>query len=235
MSLVIATVSPPAGAAAFSVTVPVAGLPPPITEVGFSASVLGPIAMTDTTTVFAPALYVAVSVTGVVAVADCDVTGAVALVAPLAIVTLAGIEIRGSELASATVRPPVGAGALIVIVAVAFCTPPISVDWLTDIADTVNGLTVSAADRDEPYAAAVIETDAVLGTTAVVTVKVALVAPDAMAIEAGTLAADGALLFKDTTAPPDGAAAARVTVPVAFADPPVIVEAFSERLDTVTR
>jgi hypothetical protein len=55
--------------------------------------------------------------------------------------------------------------------------------------------------------------DAALATGVVVTVKVAVVAPDATVTLAGTVAA-ALLLESDTAAPPLGAAPLRVTVPV---------------------
>ena len=57
----------------------------------------------------------------------------------------------------------------------------------------------------------------------VVIVKFALIAPDGTVTLAGTLAAPGWLLPSVTTNPPDGAAAARRTVPIA-ALPPVTLE-----------
>src|SRR5690242_21457005 len=63
-------------------------------------------------------------------------------------------------------------------------------------------------------------------TIFVATVKVAVVAPTATVTEAGTVAALVLLLVNATTAPPTGAAALSVTVPVLFA-PPVSVAGFS--------
>ena len=54
-----------------------------------------------------------------------------------------------------------------------------------------------------------------------VTVNVALVEPAAIVTLAGTVAAFVLLLDSVTSAPPDGAAAVSVAVPVAFALPPV--------------
>ena len=56
-------------------------------------------------------------------------------------------------------------------------------------------------------------------TALLVTVKVAVVAPAATVIEAGTVAAAVLLLVSVTTVPPVGAAPFRVIVPVLFAPP----------------
>src|SRR5436305_14912292 len=60
----------------------------------------------------------------------------------------------------------------------------------------------------------------------VATVNVAVLAPAATVTDAGTVAALRLLLVNATTAPPAGAAALSVTVPVLFA-PPVSVAGFS--------
>src|SRR5438270_12277522 len=63
-------------------------------------------------------------------------------------------------------------------------------------------------------------------TVFVATMNVAVVAPAATVTEAGTVAALRLLLVNATTAPPAGAAALSVTVPVLFA-PPVTVAGFN--------
>jgi hypothetical protein len=60
-------------------------------------------------------------------------------------------------------------------------------------------------------------------TELVVTVKVALLAPEAMLKLAGTVAAAVLLLERVTTAPDDGAAALNVTVPCAVLPPTILV------------
>ena len=63
-------------------------------------------------------------------------------------------------------------------------------------------------------------------TALVVTANVFVVAPAATVTEAGTVAALVLLLVNATTAPPAGAAALSVTVPVLFA-PPVTAVGFT--------
>ena len=62
-------------------------------------------------------------------------------------------------------------------------------------------------------------------TTLVATLKVALVTPAGTVTEAGTVAAAVLLLASATTAPPDGAAAFNVTVPV-LVPPPTSEDGF---------
>ena len=70
-------------------------------------------------------------------------------------------------------------------------------------------------------------------TACVLTVKLALLAPAGMVTVAGTLAAP-LLLESATCAPPDGAAALSVTVPVDDCAPPLTLVGFSVNEETVT-
>jgi hypothetical protein len=100
---------------------------------------------------------------------------------------------------------------------------------LRPVAETVNvavpplaaGFTVNVPVRVTPPDAPEIVTDAEAVTALDVTVNVPLVAPAAIVMLAGTVAAVVLLLESVTTAPPEGAAALSVAVPVAFALPPV--------------
>jgi len=67
----------------------------------------------------------------------------------------------------------------------------------------------------------------------VLTVKVAVVAPAATVTLEGTCAADVLLLESETTAPPDGAAALNVTVPVEVCVPPVALVGFRLNAESV--
>jgi hypothetical protein len=93
--------------------------------------------------------------------------------------------------------------------------------------------TVSVAVRlTEAYVA--VMTELVLAATpSVVTVKVAVVAPAETVTLAGTVAAPVLELVSDTSAPPTGAPAVRVTVPVELLPPTTVVglSETAERLD----
>jgi hypothetical protein len=92
-------------------------------------------------------------------------------------------------------------------------------------------LIVKLAERVTPPYEPETLTAVVFETADVVTVKVLLVAPAATVTLAGTVA-EAELSESDTTAPPDGAAALRVTVPVDEA-PPTTVLGLSVSVDRV--
>lgn len=95
----------------------------------------------------------------------------------------------------------------------------------------VDGFTVNEAERVMPPETAVIVDVVAVVTEPVVIVKFALVAPDGTVTFAGTVVAVE-LSDSDTTAPPAGAAAVRVTVPVEDV-PPVTLAGFTDNADSV--
>src|SRR6266480_6303575 len=114
------TGAPPAGAGPLSVTVPVEG-DPPVTLVGFSVSeerVGRACGSTVSEAVLVTPAYDAEMVTGVDAVTALVLTVNVALLAPAAIVTLAGTLAAPVLLESSSCAPPVSAGPLSVTVPV---------------------------------------------------------------------------------------------------------------------
>jgi hypothetical protein len=119
-------------------------------------------------------------------------------------------------LESVTTEPPAGAGPVNFTVPVD-AVPPTTVLGLTvrplPWPVRVGGVTVRLAVLPTPYVP-VIVTVVLPATGVVVTVKVAVVAPAPTVTLAGTCAAVVLLLERETTAPPAGAAAANVTVPV---------------------
>jgi len=149
------------------------------------------------------------------------VTVKVAVVAPAGIVTEAGTVAAEFAELSGTVRPPVGAAALIVTVPVELL-PPATEVGLRLSAVTIGALTVRVVAFVLPLSLAWSVTEVFVATGVVVTVKVALVAPAATVTEAGTVAA-ALPEVSATTWPPAGAGDARATVPVELV-PPVTVD-----------
>jgi hypothetical protein len=96
---------------------------------------------------------------------------------------------------------------------------------------TVGGVTDKTADADAPPYDALIVPAIVPPTALVAIVNVALAAPAGTVTLAGTVT--GSLPDNDTTAPPGGAAAVRVTVPVTEF-PPTTLAALSE-IETAPR
>jgi hypothetical protein len=157
------------------------------------------------------------------------VTVNVALVAPAAMVTLAGTVAEVLLLVNVTTAPLAGAALPNVTVPVADA-PPISVVGLSDTDESVAGLMVRMAPWVALYVAEIV-TWVDVATAVVVNAKVALVAPAATVTLAGTVA-EGSLLVSVTTAPPVGAAPFSVTVPVEDA-PPSTVEGLKETEESV--
>jgi hypothetical protein len=141
----------------------------------------------------------------------------VALVAPDATVTVAGTVAAALLLPSETTAPPAGAAPVNVTVP-SEAVAPATLAGLTasddNAAAVVGGaVTVSTALRVVPPNAPLMVAVVEAVTDPVVMVKVALVVPAATVTLPGTVAADGLLLLRVTTAPPAGAALVSATVP----------------------
>lgn len=173
---------------------------------------------------------VAVIVAVTAALTAAVVTVNVADVCPAATVTVPGTIADELLDASATNKPPVGAGPLSVTVPVDDVPPATVVGFNTT--DVVTGaVTVSDAFALVVNAPAEIVDVAFVATGDVETVNVAVVWPSATVTVAGTVAA---LLSDDvrlTTVPPAGAAASKVTVPVLDV-PPMTDAGFRDTLLT---
>jgi hypothetical protein len=151
------------------------------------------------------------------------VTVNVTLLASAATATLAGaIATRSSLLESAMIAPPVGAGPLRVTVPIEEAPPETLVGLrLTD--DNVGGVMVRTALRITPRYVAAIVARLRADTEFVATVNVAVVAPAATVTAAGTVALAVLSLESATAAPPAGAAALSVTVPIEALPPATLV------------
>jgi hypothetical protein len=141
------TTNPPEGACPLSVTVPTEFVPP-VTEAGDRDTVRTCGGVT-VRVVEAALVNVAVTVTTVDTLTGVVVMLNVVVVAPLAIVTLAGRPAAGLLLESVTTAPPVRAGPVSVTVPVE-PAPPTTDVGLTVTDETCNGSTVSADDAVLP-------------------------------------------------------------------------------------
>ena len=211
------------------VTVPVAA-PPPVTDAGETLTETSIGAVMERVAVALFPFTVAVIVAVTAALTAAVVTVNVADVCPAATVTVPGTIADELLDASATNKPPVGAGPLSVTVPVDDVPPATVVGFNTT--DVVTGaVTVSDAFALVVNAPAEIVDVAFVATGDVETVNVAVVWPSATVTVAGPVAA---LLFEDvrlTTVPPAGAAASKVTVPVLDV-PPMTDAGFRDTLLT---
>jgi hypothetical protein len=158
----------------------------------------------------------------------------VAVVAPAATVTLAGtVATAVLLLESETMRPPAGAALESATVPVEL-TPPVTLAGFMLTAcrlAAAGGVTVRVVVLVTPPWVPLIETGVSAATDEVVAANVALVAPAAMVMLAGTATVPGLLLESDTTAPAVGAPAVNITVPVDPV-PPTTDEGFTEMDDS---
>src|SRR5262245_38291986 len=161
-----------------------------------------------------------------------------ALIAPLATVTVAGTSALVLLQERTTIAPPLGAPLLSVTVP-CDVLPPVTLAGLSVRDDKVaggggggTGRTVSVAVRVVPLKVAEMVTLFVAATVTVLIVKVALVAPAGIVTLAGVEATPGLLLDNVTTAPPLGAAVVNVTVPCEVL-PPTRLVGFSAREERV--
>src|SRR6266850_2249801 len=171
--------------------------------------------------------YEPVIVTGVDALTAAVVIANVALVLPAAIVTLAGtVAALVLLLDSVMTAPPAGA-ALVSLAVPCEAVPPVTLVGFTETDESDagggGGETVNAALLVAPPNEPEIVTDVDEATGCVVTVNVLLVLPAATVTLAGTVATVVLLLDIVTTAPPLGAAALSVTVPVVELPPTALV------------
>jgi hypothetical protein len=222
--LVRVTDAPPEGAPELRVTVPVE-LFPPLTLVGFRVS-------EERLTAGAPVIVRKACATldpsvAVIAAVKVPVTGVVvtvneALVLPAATVTVLGTLAELLLLESDTVAPPEGAGPSRVTVPCDDEPPVTLVGFNVTEVGAKEGVMVREAWNSLDPRVAVINTDVVELGGEVVTVNVAVVLPAGTVTLLGTLA-ELLLLESVTTAPPEGAAMVRVTVPVALVPPSTVV------------
>ena len=204
---------PPAGAAEYSVTVLLPKDKPPTIPPPASFNVIVAPALTVRVAVCETEFADAVIVDVEFVARFSDVAVKVAVVAPAATVTDAGTvaaEVLLDE--SATTKPSAGAALLRVTVPVEVVAPVTVVGFKVRPV-RVGAVTARVAVEVAPPPAAEIVAVALVATATDVTVKVAVVAPDGMVTDAGTVAA--ALFEVNVTTKPFGPAALLiVTVPV---------------------
>ena len=220
------TTVPLAGAAPFSVTVPVEGVPP-LTEFGLAETERRAGRLTVNVAFRVVPFSAAEIVTDVEAATGIVVTVNVAVVDPAPTVTLAGTVAAALLLDNVTAAPPVGAAPLNVTVPVEV-VPPVTLAGFKLTVDTFTangGFTVNVAPCVTLYVPEIVTGVEEL-TELVVTVNVAVVDPAPTVTLAGTVAA-ALLLDSVTAAPPVGAAPLNVTVPVEEL-PPTTVAGLTE-------
>jgi hypothetical protein len=172
----------------------------------------------------------------VIAAVKVPLTGVVvtvngALVFPAGTVTVLGTLAELLSLESDTTAPPEGAGPSRVTVPCDDEPPVTLVGFRLTVVTANAGVMFREVSKELAPMVAVMNTLVLEETDVVVTVNEAAVLPAATVTLAGTVAAE-LLLESETTFPPEGAAALRVTVPVELF-PPTTVVGFKVTLVTV--
>jgi hypothetical protein len=171
--------------------------------------------------------YDAVIVTGVEALTAAVGMAKFAVVLPAAIVTLAGTVAAVVLLLDSVMTAPPDGAALVSLAVPCEAAPPVTLVGFTETDESDagggGGETVNAALLVAPPNEPEIVTGVDEATGCVVTVNVLLVLPAATVTLAGTVATAVLLLDIVTTAPPLGAAALSVTVPVEELPPTAVV------------
>jgi len=231
-----ATVRPPAGAGPVRATVPLTGLPPitvPTDTLMPATWMLTAAGFTTRLTEAEEPLLLAV----IAAVAGLVTTEVITVnwpeVCPAGIARVIGTCAAPLLLCNATLRPPAGAGPVRVTVPLTGFPPTtVPTDNVTPATATlaVAGITLSAAEEEDPLALAVMVAVAALVTTEVLTLKEPDVWPAGIEMAGGTCAA-ALPLCKVTVKPPAGAGPLRVTTPLAGSPPTTVL---TERVTPVT-
>ena len=218
--LLLRLMDTPLGAAPLSLRVH-CEVDPPTTVAGFREMAVRVSGLIVSEALKVAEARVAVTVTVVITATEEVVILKVAEVAPAATLTVAGTLAELRLLDRLILNPPAGAGPLMVTVPVE-PTPPITDVGLTDTAVSTGALMLSGVERDVPFKDALMFATEFAATPTVVMVNVPEVAPPAMKMLAGTVAAAWSLA-KATVTPPTGAEPDRVNVPVDELPPTTVV------------
>jgi hypothetical protein len=213
--LVRDTTMPPVGAIEVRVAVPVEDAPP-FTLVGLTEMELSAAGVTVREAVAEVLFAVAVMVAVVLEATALVVMLKVAVVAPEATVTELGTAAALLLLERLAENPAEGAGLARVTVPVE-ATPPATLVGLTATVEMV-GAEIARVAVEVPLRVAVMVALTLVATATVVTVKVAVLEPDATVTLLGTVA-EAELLLRATDFPPEGALVEMVTVPVEVVPP----------------
>jgi hypothetical protein len=211
--------APPAGAALYNVTVPVAEVPPS-TDVGETDTPLKPSGLTASVAVLVDPFSVAEIVALLEVVTEVVVIVKVAEFAEPATVTLEGtVALELPEERLTTI--PAGGAALESVTVPIADVPPVTAVGDTDTPVSVGAVIVSVAVLVTPLNVADIVDDVFDATNEVVTANVVEMAPEGMMRVDGAWA--GPVALSVTVKPPAGAAAVRATVAVDVFEPTTVV------------